>query len=171
MCWPIRISILIATALSLHSLAFAQTSGYDRRPRTASVSGRVTVAGKPLANATVTLTEDVADRYKAKVVSVGGREFADPHVYKAETDSEGRYQINWLPAGAFRISPEAPAYVPESNALGGDPGITITLDEGEAREKVDFALVRGGVITGRVTDEDGRPQVGRIVQLIELVGK
>jgi len=108
MRWLIRISILIATALSLHSLAFAQTSGYDRRPRTASVSGRVTVAGKPLTNATLTLTEDVADRYKAKVVSIGGREFTDPHVYKAETDSEGRYQINRLPAGTFRTSPEAP---------------------------------------------------------------
>jgi protocatechuate 3,4-dioxygenase beta subunit len=171
MRWPIRISLLIATALSLYSLAFAQTSGYDLRPRTASVSGHVTVAGKPLANATVTLTEDVADRYKTKVVSVGGREFTDPHVYKAETDSEGRYQINWLPAGTFRISPEALAYVPESNALGGDPVITITLDEGEARENVDFALVRGGVITGRVMDEDGRPQVARKIWLTEVVSK
>ncbi len=171
MRWPIRISLLIVAALSLYSLAFAQKSGYDLRPRTASVSGRVTVAGKPLANATVTLTEDAAEIYKTKVVSVGGREFTDPRVYKAETDSEGRYQINWLPAGTFKISPEAPAYVPESNELGGDPGITITLDEGEAREKVDFALVRGGVITGRVTDEDGRPQVARQVWLTEVVGK
>src|SRR5262249_9121433 len=54
--------------------------------------------------------------------------------------------------------------------LGLYASVKITLDEGEAREKVDFALARGGVATGRVTDEDGRPQIGRKVKLVELVG-
>jgi protocatechuate 3,4-dioxygenase beta subunit len=43
--------------------------------------------------------------------------------------------------------------------------MTINLAEGETIEKIDFALVRGGVITGRVTDADGRPVIGEQVRL------
>jgi protocatechuate 3,4-dioxygenase beta subunit len=168
MLWQIRLGLLIAAALSLTSLAFAQANDYDRRPRTASVSGRVTVGGKPAANITVTVTEDYSGMFAVKIIALGGRDTVDPHFYKATTDSEGRYQINGLPAGTYNIIPRAAAYVPESKFLAQNSAIKITLDEGEAREKVDFALVRGGVITGRVTDEDGRPQIGRTVRLMEV---
>jgi len=33
----------------------------------------------------------------------------------------------------------------------------VTIAEGETVEEIDFTLVRGGVITGRVTDVDGTP--------------
>jgi hypothetical protein len=170
MRWPIRISFIFAAILSFCSSAFAQTSDYDRRPRTASVSGRVTVEGKPSPKVTVMVTEDHSGIIEARIASTGGREFVDPYFYKVTTDSEGRYQINGLAAGTYLIVPKAPAYVSESKSVGLDSSIKITLDEGEARENVSFALIRGGVITGRMTDEDGRPQVGRNVRLLELVG-
>jgi hypothetical protein len=166
-----RACITVAIVLLACSQSFAQAADYDRRPRTASVSGRVTIEGKPAANVTVTVKEARSEMPEARIFSLGGREFVDHCFYKATTDAEGRYQISGLPAGQYIISTDAPAYLPQSRVLGSDASTKITLDEGEAREKIDFALIRGGVITGRVTDEDGRPQVGRYVRLIELVGR
>ena len=42
-------------------------------------------------------------------------------------------------------------------------GALVTLDEGETLKDVNFNLVRGGVITGRVTDAAGRPVIGQLV--------
>src|SRR5262249_44079735 len=42
---------------------------------------------------------------------------------------------------------------------------TVTLDEGEVREKIDFALIRGGVMTGKVMDDEGAPLIARRLQL------
>ncbi len=169
MLWKISLTVVIAMLVC--TMAFAQASDYDRRPRTASVSGRVTIEGKPAANVTVTVTEPQSGIMEARIFSLGGRDFVDHRFYKATTNAEGKYQVNGLPAGTYIISPKGPAYVPESKALGLDASVEITLDEGEAQEKVDFALARGGVITGRVTDEDGRPQVGRDVRLLELISQ
>ena len=166
-----RAYLTVAIVLLACSKSFAQAADYDRRARTASVSGRVTIEGKPAANVTVTVKEARSEMLEARIFSLGGREFVDHRFYKATTDAEGRYQISGLPAGQYIISTDALAYLPQSRVLGSDASTKITLDEGEAREKIDFALIRGGVITGRVTDEDGRPQVGRYVRLIELVGR
>jgi Carboxypeptidase regulatory-like domain len=152
MICQIRIIVTITVLMSAWLQAFAQAPDRDFRPRTASLSGRVTVEGKPSANITITATEDPQGIKEARIFSLGGLEFVDPYFYKTTTDSEGRYQITGLPAGNYRISPQAPAHVPESNLLGLDASVRVTLDEGEAREKVDFALSRGGVITGRVTE-------------------
>ena len=41
----------------------------------------------------------------------------------------------------------------------GEPGQSIELKDGETFDKVVIALPRGGIITGRVTDENGEPLV------------
>ena len=72
---------------------------------------------------------------------------------RAKTDQEGNYRIDGLPAGSFRLSPVTQPY-----ALAGSQGVpqmlgqTINVVDGEAVDRVDFKLVRGGVITGRITD-------------------
>ena len=37
--------------------------------------------------------------------------------------------------------------------------------EGEAVTKIDFILVRGGVVTGRITDSEGHPIIGERVSI------
>src|SRR5262245_59168414 len=103
----IRIVITVAGALLACSQAFAQATDYDRRPRTASVSGRETIEGKPLANVTVTVTEPQSGIMEARIFTLGGRDSVDHRFYKATTDVEGRYQVNGLPAGTYLISPKA----------------------------------------------------------------
>jgi protocatechuate 3,4-dioxygenase beta subunit len=48
------------------------------------------------------------------------------------------------------------------------PGIAITIGEGENVTNVDLALVRGGVVTGKITDPDGHPLIEQFVQLDRL---
>jgi hypothetical protein len=62
------------------------------------------------------------------------------------------------------VAPVATAFVifDSTNANGQ----TVVLSEGESVDGIDFALVRGGVITGKVTDADGRPVVEQSVSLI-----
>ena len=79
--------------------------------------------------------------------------------YNAVTDAEGHYRITNVPAGSFRVTAYAPAHVTpgERNAFSGaNPGKTVNLTEGETAENVNFSLIRGGAVTGKLTDEDGR---------------
>ncbi|MCI0338318.1 MAG: carboxypeptidase regulatory-like domain-containing protein [Acidobacteria bacterium] len=167
---PFRHCLVFAATLTLVSSALSQTPTRDNRPRTASISGRVTISGKPAVNATVTVIEDDPKLQVGRIASQAGQEFVDQHYYRSKTDSEGNYQITDLPAGRFRVSALSRAFIPANKFLGGDAFKHITVDEAENREKVDFELVRGGVITGRVTDEEGRPQIGKYVRLSEVVG-
>ena len=143
----------------------AQTSLHDSRPRTASISGRVTIGGKPAVNATVNIYEHDEKVTDIRTYSSGGQEVIDQHYYRTTTDADGRYQIGGLPPGDYRISALSLAFVPEGRSDDRDGFRQLRLDEGEVREKVDFALIRGGVITGRITDEDGAPEIHRYVRL------
>ena len=124
-----------------------------------TVSGRVTVDDKPAANVAVMLTPaEMGPRVKA--------------LARARTDAEGRYTLARVPAGRYNVMPFAPAHLAADLADSWPPGKKVNVSEGEAIEGVDFKLERGGVITGRVTDADGRPVVNQNVnvELIEAPG-
>jgi uncharacterized GH25 family protein len=57
----------------------------------------------------------------------------------------------------------APAFVPSGIGLRGE---TVVLGEGESVDAIDFELIRGGVITGKVVDANGRPVVEQHVGLV-----
>jgi len=146
--------LLLITA----SQSSAQAPQRDNRPRTASVRGRVTIAGKPAANAVITVTETDLKP------DAGESGLRLPIQAKTRTDGDGRYLVGGLVEGRYVVSAMLKAFV----AAGfGEPNLsrTVTLDEGEAREKIDFALIRGGVMTGKVMDDEGAPLVARRVQL------
>src|SRR6185295_6017517 len=42
----------------------------------------------------------------------------------------------------------------------------VNVAEGEAVTKIDFALLRGGVITGRITDSEGHPLISERVSVV-----
>lgn len=78
------------------------------------------------------------------------------------TDADGKYSLSELPAGRYSISVARNGYV--SLQFGQqrpfEPGKPLDLADGQIAEKIDFALPRGGVIAGRVTDELGEPLAG-----------
>jgi len=153
------LSILLPVAVSR---SVAQTQQRDNRPRTASISGRVTIAGKAAVNAKVTVIESDSGEANPIAMAQGG---ASRDVYNTITDANGRYRVFNLPDGKYEVRALLGSCVREKPAPNESLVESVSLDEGESRENVDFSLVRGGVITGRVTDAEGRPLIARIVSL------
>src|SRR5262249_15110928 len=85
---------------------------------------------------------------------------------KVRTDGDGRYRVTGLTEGAYMISALSKAYVRSKNSSDLEIFRPVTLDEGESRDDVDIALVRGGVITGRVIDAEGGPFIQGNLQLL-----
>ena len=156
------LSILLLIAVGRSS---AQTPQRDNRPRAASISGRVTIAGKPAANAVITIVETDLKP------GAGGLDAPIPVQAKTRTDGDGRYLVGGLAEGRYVVSAMLKAFVAVGSSADSALSRTVTLDEGEAREKIDFALIRGGVITGKVMDDEGAPLIARRVQLYTLNGQ
>jgi protocatechuate 3,4-dioxygenase beta subunit len=96
---------------------------------------------------------------------------AQAPVISATTNAEGRYRLTDAPPGSCRVSAFAPAFVIEGESRYFSRGKTVNVAEGESVENVDFALTRGAVITGAVTDEKDRPVIDRPVIVFKLDAK
>jgi 5-hydroxyisourate hydrolase-like protein (transthyretin family) len=115
-----------------------------------TVSGRVTIKNKPAPGVVVGLRKLIT------TVTI------EPFL-KATTDQEGVYHITNVAAGSYEILPAAPAYVVAEASTSR--GKTVIVGDDEDVEDINFSLVRGGVITGKVTDADGRPLIQQQVNL------
>lgn len=144
-----RYAFLASLLGAMLSSALAQS---PQKQNTGVITGRVTYGEKAAPNVAVALFP--ADRMIER-----------SSIMKVTTDYEGRYRMSNVPAGRFSVVVVAPAYVMPSQSTFGEPGKNVNLAEGETVEKIDFSLVKGGVITGRVTTSDGAPIIGERVQL------
>jgi len=142
--------VCILIILSTAVLAHAQFVPVKEKEATAVISGTVTIKGKPAPGIVIVLRSFV-------------RNSTGPVLnYKGTTDLNGDYRIANVPAGNYNIVPLAPALV-DTNASGQVR--TLLVNKGETVEHIDFALIRGGVITGKVVDADGHPAVEQEVRL------
>jgi protocatechuate 3,4-dioxygenase beta subunit len=145
----------IIAALLLSVAIHAQPTNPEAN--TASISGRVTLNGKPAKHVNVTL---VPGPYGSP--DTPGRQ-------KAKTDDEGRYQFKNLAAGRYGLV--AASYINTSAELlelAVKPFKVCTVAAGEELKDFDLALVRGGVITGRITDANHQPVIAMRVKLAYL---
>ncbi|MDT4954558.1 MAG: hypothetical protein QOJ02_2696 [Acidobacteriota bacterium] len=131
------------------SAALAQST---QKQGTGTITGQIMLGDKGMPNVTVLLypPERIPDRTA---------------VARATTDYEGHYRLTGVPAGRYTLVAVAPAMVGPNEGMFGETGKTVTIAEGETVEKIDFSLVRGGVITGRVTDADGVAVIGERINL------
>src|SRR6185295_19408355 len=148
-------SLFLAISLScfgVHSAANSQTTPV-KKPLGSKVSGRIAIHGKGAAG-----------------IVVGFRSSDTPGqpvaAFKATTDPEGNYRITGLPPGNYQVAPMAPAYVLPELVLSHARARSLLLAEGEDVQNVDFAVERGGVIAGKVTDSDGRPVIEERLTLV-----
>lgn len=143
---------VLLTLLSLApSLCAQSTTKQAAKVPRGSVSGRVTIKGNGVAEVAIGLRKG-AD---AMMVS------RDPFL-RATTDQDGYYRFTNLAPGNYSVTPSVPAYV---MARKDQQSKTVLVGEDEPVEGINFALVRGGVITGRVTDADGRPVIEQQIGL------
>lgn len=87
----------------------------------------------------------------------------------AQTDGQGRFEIAQLPTGRYTVTAMRSGFVTQAfgQRAPNQPGTPIEIGDGEAAEKVAFALSRGGAVSGRIVTDDGtvppfRPQQVRI---------
>ena len=135
--------LVFSSALYVHS----QTT-LPAKTSTASISGKVTIKGKAAAGIVVGLRLMESANYRHSR-------------HKAVTDDQGNYKITNIPPGHYQVLAVAPVYVSEDYGRGK----SILINKDETVENVDIALVRGGVITGRVTDSEGRPVIAEEVSI------
>jgi hypothetical protein len=87
---------------------------------------------------------------------------------QATTDAQGAFEFTGVAAGSYRIQAYPNQFSPQylgmaygatrPNGPGSfDSGQPVLLAEGQSFDKAIIALPRGGVITGRVTDENAEP--------------
>lgn len=119
---------------------------------TASISGKVTFRGEGVAGVIISLRSN-ENRLPGTVAD-----------FRGVTDANGEYEIANVRAGKYIVMPIATALVESSRER------TLIVNEGQTIEDVDFSLIRGGVITGRVLDQDGRPVIEEEVQLFSMSG-
>src|SRR5512141_53994 len=144
-----RVLLLLSLSVICSALCLSQTPAKEA---TASVAGHVTIRGKAAPGITV-------------VATLRNSFFDNKTVAKTTTDEDGNYKLTGLTAGQLTILPLARAYVVASGSSFKEAGQSVNVAEGEAITKIDFVLVRGGVVTGLITDAEGHPLIGERVNV------
>jgi hypothetical protein len=135
----------------------AQTSSTAGSSSTGVISGHVATGSQPVPGVAITLQSYDSGTLKSPLP-------------RTITNEEGNYRLAGVPEGRYLVTPAAPAFVvaggPSADKAGtrvssglGLTGFVVTVAKGDVIEGIDFALEAGGVITGRVTDDAGRPVV------------
>lgn len=150
-------SVLFVLAL-LSTLALAQQPTTAPAAGTASIAGRVTVESGVHAGIEVLLQRE------AEGLAILNQ--APP--LKTATEADGNFRFPKVAAGKYRIQVYAPVYVKEQAEDPYRPGQTVNVTADENIENLNFNLRRGGVITGKVTDDENRPLVEGAVKLIRV---
>ena len=134
----------IACILVIFSaVVFARAQIVQPKEPTATITGKVTIKGKAAPGIFIGLQRQ-GSSYPRQLTGL-----------RATTDSEGKYRIENVAPGSYVVIPVAPAYLPDEQVSER----VLIINKGETIENVDFVLLRGGAITGRVVDAEGRPLV------------
>src|SRR5207248_330812 len=92
-----------------------------------------------------------------------------PQPRAAITGADGRYTFTDLPAGSYTVSASRTGFAPQVFGQGRSlTGRPVAVSGTQHLDNIDFALAPGGVIAGRILDEDGAPFTGATVQAMVL---
>ncbi len=118
--------------------ANAQTAA--DKASTSTISGKVTMGGKGVSGVVVGLA--IATPSNSIEITR----------LRAVTNEDGEYRFANVPANTYDVLVSEPQYVQSERTR-------VTIGKNEAIENIDVTLIRGGVITGRISDADGRAVV------------
>ncbi|HEU4711342.1 MAG TPA: hypothetical protein VFS76_07235 [Pyrinomonadaceae bacterium] len=150
---PLLLLALLSVSVSVRAQTLSKPA--PKTPK-GTVSGRVTIKDKPAPGIPVGLR-----RTNSGVSPL-------EQFLKATTDQNGLYRITNVPPGTYDILPGAPAFVVSDIGVNNQRAKNVIVGEDEDVEDINFSLVRGGVITGKITDADGRPVIQQQVNLYSV---
>ena len=155
MCFSARyVPFVLFALVSFAVSVFPQTAATETSKAPAgTVSRRITIRNKGAAGVTVALRR--SERLGPPDVLI-----------KTTTDHDGFYRLSNVAAGTYDLVAYAPAFV---MATGDNPTTkTVIVGADEDVGDIDFSLLRGGVITGKVTDADGRAVIQQQVYIYRI---
>lgn len=141
--------------------------------KTASVSGRITSLpdNAPVVRARVTLSGD--EIFECPPNNPPGRtDNCQKYKRIAITDANGQYTIDKLPRGkTFVVTADKTGFSPRGfgETQPSVPPVFVELKDGEKKLNVDIQLVRQNYMTGTLSDEDGTPFAGALVEALRAV--
>lgn len=145
-------------------LASAQTAPRaGARAPTGTITGRVTSGTDGLGGVLIELLASQSAFGPPRTAAIA----------RTRTEDDGSFRLTNIAAGRYFIRAFTPHYVlPGDNPARATPK-SVILDEGDTVEGINFSMTRGAVITGRVTDGEGRPVIaeGVKLELLEEPGK
>jgi protocatechuate 3,4-dioxygenase beta subunit len=116
---------------------------------TAVIRGRVVAAatGRPLRRARISVSSPELGQAASRTTS---------------TDLAGNFEIKDLAPARYRVSVSRSGYLPleYGQRRPGEQGRPVQVADAQSVERIDFALPRMSVISGRVSDESGEPMEG-----------
>ena len=152
-CLIVMLLMLLNGSTALRAQTQSAASGGVAAAPNGVIAGRVTIgANDPAPGVTIVLLP----------VDYGPRR---QPAAKAVTDADGSFRMTGVNGGRYRLSALAPSLVSSDATRRGGSGKLVTIADGETIEGINLRLERGGVITGRVNDAEGRPVIGEYVQL------
>jgi len=153
----VRLVQVFAASACLTCSVFVSIQAQQPAPdkNAGSISGRVTVDGKPKASLAVELLTTDTD---------GPRRL----IARATTNKTGKYLLIGVASGTYDVSPSAPTLVVPNQGRSGQSGKSVTIETGERVKGIDFDLVSKGSISGRIRDVSGEPVKGQTVELISV---
>ena len=152
--------------LVLAAVAVAQLAGGARtKPATPPAGAQnPAAAGAAQISGTVRNAADDAPLARARVAAVSPG-LPEPRV--VITGADGKYTIADLPAGAYTVTATRTGFAPFTYGQGRTiTGVPVNVTTGQHVTDIDLPLVAGGVIVGRILDEDGAPFAGATVDAL-----
>lgn len=121
--------------------------------------------GEPVRKVNITL-RPMGGPGMAGTLSVGPMAPVAP--YAASTDAEGKFRIDKVESGDYRMMAERQGFVRQEygSRQNSMMGTTIKVGQGQDLRELNFKLLPQAVITGRVLDEEGEPLARVQIQVL-----
>lgn len=171
---PIRTAACLLLLLTFCYATFSQTASQpaSQQTGTGTISGTVKMGEAPAAGITLALMPDQGGRQAGRgpqQPAAAATDTTQAKTAQTTTDDKGFYTFSGVAAGKYRV-----ALLTDTLVVGnGDPraaGTAVTVSDGQAVGQIDFKVAPGGVITGRVSEHNGRPVIAQRVSLM-MVGE
>jgi len=151
---PKMASLIFVLLLSLPFKVAGQSQQKAAGGGNATITGRVTLNGEPVANVVVALQNPPGPSPSPGI--------------RVRTDGAGQFRFTGVTAGRYVLGALAPGLISPSDQSYGPQGALIAVSEGENMDGVSIELKRGGAIAGRVTDSRRRAIAEENVVLMKL---
>jgi len=143
------LAVLLGTSATLACGQTPKQSTAGKHSPGGVISGKVQCDGLPAGEVQVSITPVRQ--------STGAMSFSAlmARVDAQQTDDDGSFSVDGLAPGAYAIAVEAPGYIVTSGLMD-EEGKQVYFRPGD---QATIRMIKGGVITGRVTDSEGQPVV------------